>query len=151
MNENTSHLRASHARLIETGEWSGWTTSAGDPFNDHAGPFYHRTTGTGEPLCAMRIEAKHVNGGGTLHGGAMMTFADYCLFVFATALGNQAAVTVTLHGEYLGPAFEGDLLECTGEVMRRTRSMIFLRGLMTTTDGPVFSFSGVLKIKSARS
>lgn len=150
MSANPSRYRGSHTYLVEEGEWRGWATSAGDPFNDLAGPFYHRATAGGMPVCAMRVKDKHINGGGTLHGGAIMAFADYCLYVFAASLGDQAAVTVSLHGDYMGAVFEGQLLECTGEVVRKTRSMTFLRGLMTTAEGTVFSFSGVLKVKASK-
>lgn len=130
------------------GDWAGWLASEGDPFNDHAGPFFHRMDDTGHAECAMRVESKHINGGGTLHGGAMMTFADYCLYAFSATLGNGHAVTVSLQGDYLGVVPLGALLVCRGEVTKRTRSMAFVRGLMSVDNSPVFSFSGVLKVRS---
>jgi uncharacterized protein (TIGR00369 family) len=140
----------SRSFLIEDGEWKGWFGSAGDPFNDHAGPFFHRRAADGSVVCAMRVGPQHINGGGVMHGGAIMTFADYCLYAFAASLDDGAAVTVSLHGDYLGAVPEGAIVECTGEVVRKTRSMTFLRGLMTSDGAAVFSFSGVLKTARPR-
>ena len=68
---------------ITEGEWAGWTIWSGDPFELHAGPYYMRDGADGRPMCAFRAEAKHMNAGGFMHGGALMTFADYALFVIA--------------------------------------------------------------------
>jgi acyl-coenzyme A thioesterase PaaI-like protein len=132
--------------VVKDGEWAGWSMYGADPFEDHAGPFYYRLGEDGRPVCAMRAEAKHMNGGGFMHGGAMMTFADYCLFVIARdALQESRSVTATFNGEFVASVAPGSLVECTGEVVKATRSMVFVRGLMTAGDGPVMSFSAVLK------
>ena len=130
---------------VTDGEWAGWSVSAGDPFNDHAGPFYHRTAADGTEICGMRVAARHINGGGGLHGGALATFADFCLFVFAGMTGDSDAVTVSLTCDYVGGAALGDRLECRGEVIRQTRSMIFLRGTIMRESDPIMAFSGILK------
>ena len=127
------------------GEWAGWSVSHGDPFNDHVGPFHYRKDGDGTLVCAMEVEAKHLNGGGGLHGGALATFADFCLFAFAGLTGNAAAVTVSLHCDYVGGAGLGDRIECRGHVTRETGSMIFLGGTITHGSAPVMAFSGILK------
>lgn len=126
------------------GEWSGWSISGGDPFNAHVGPFYFR--GEGEAtVCAMRVASHHLNGGGSLHGGALATFADFSLFAFAGLTGDGDAVTIGLNCDFVGTAMLGDQLTCRGEVIRRTGSMVFLRGLISCEAGPVMAFSGVLK------
>jgi len=80
-----------------------------------------------------------------------MTFADYCLFVIAKdALADSRSVTATFNGEFVGAVAPGSLVECTGEVVKAGRSMVFVRGLMTTGGEPVMSFSAVLKKTSAR-
>jgi uncharacterized protein (TIGR00369 family) len=142
------------ARLqaVTEGEWAGWNWyPGGDPFEDHAGPFYWRLDSDGTARCAFRAEKKHLNGGGFLHGGLVMTFADYSLFVIAReALAGVGSVTATLNGEFVGTAREGDLVECTGEVVKAGRSMVFVRGLITCQGEPVMSFSGVLKKRGTR-
>ena len=92
-----------------------------------------------------------MNGGLFLHGGCVMTFADFSLFVIARdVLQNSHSVTATFNGEFVGTAHIGDLVECRGEVVKAGRSMIFVRGLITCGDETVMSFSSVLK-KRARS
>ena len=140
----TEHTRGPGLAKAQ-GDWAGWSLSHGDPFNDHVGPFHYRTDETGAPVCAMQVEAKHLNGGGGLHGGAMATFADFCLFAFAGLTGNAAAVTVSLHCDYVGGAGLGDRIECRGHVTRETGSMIFLGGTITHGSAPVMAFSGILK------
>ena len=69
---------------VTDGEWAGWQCyPGGDPFEDLAGPFYYRVDADGRKVCAFRAERKHMNGGGFMHGGCVMTFADFCLFVIA--------------------------------------------------------------------
>lgn len=137
----------SHLVEMAEGEWAGWKTYiGGDPFEDHAGPFYWKTEADGRPVCAFRAERKHMNGGGSMHGGCIMTFADYCLFVIARdALNDSHSVTATFNGEFVGGAPVGALVEGRGEVVKAGRSMVFVRGLITTGGEPVMSFSAVVK------
>jgi acyl-coenzyme A thioesterase PaaI-like protein len=75
-----------------------------------------------------------------------MTFADYSLFMIARdALADERGVTATLNGEFIGAVPPDALVECTGEVVKAGRSLIFLRGLITTGGEPVMTFSGVIK------
>jgi acyl-coenzyme A thioesterase PaaI-like protein len=136
---------------VTEGEWAGWSCyPGGDPFEDLAGPFYFRVDDKG-PISAFRVEKKHLNGGAFLHGGCFMTFADFALFVIARdALTEQHAVTATFNCELVGAAYEGQLIECRGDVVKNARSMVFVRGLMTVAEDTVMSFSATLKKRSPR-
>jgi acyl-coenzyme A thioesterase PaaI-like protein len=138
---------------VTEGEWAGWFCyPGGDPFEDLAGPFYFRDGADGRPVCAFRAERKHLNGGGFLHGGCVMTFADFSLFVIGReAIVGSPTVTATFNGEFVGTAHEGDLVECTGEVVKAGRSMVFLRGIISCNGEPVMSFSSTLKKTTRRS
>ena len=146
-------LEANYSSKLQTvteGEWAGWSYyPGGDPFEDHAGLFYWKMREDGRPVCAFKAERKHMNGGGFLHGGCVMTFADYSLFVIARQdLNGQASVTATFNGEFVGTAHEGEIVECTGEVVKAGKSMVFVRGLIVNASqggAPVMSFSAVLK------
>lgn len=139
-------------RQIESGDWAGWRTWSGlDPFEDQSGPFYFREGEDGRVTTAFRAEKKHMNGGGFMHGGCMMTFADFSLFAIAwKELADSRAVTVSLNGEFVGPARPGDLVTATGEVVRAGGSLLFVRGLVSTGTGPMLNFSGVIKKIRAR-
>lgn len=131
---------------VTEGEWAGWQVWRGDAFEDHAGPFYFREDADGSVRCAFRAEPRHLNGGGHMHGGCMMTFADYALFMIGhKSMVNGGGVTVSLNGDFVGPAVLGDLVEATGEVVRAGGSLVFLRGLISTGGRTMMTFSGVVK------
>lgn len=130
--------------LIAEGEWAGWRLWQGsDPYEDLSGPYYSRVEPDGSVLAAFRAENKHMNGGGFMHGGCMLTFADYCLFVCGRhALADTHAVTVSLNAEFVGPAHVGDLIEGRGEVVRAGGSLVFLRGTISTGGRTIMTYSG---------
>lgn len=135
---------------VSEGPWAGWSYyPGGDPFEDLAGTFYWKHEADGRPVCAFRAERKHMNGGGFMHGGCVMTFADYSLFVIAReAIDGSSTVTATFNCELVGTAREGDLVECRGEVVKAGRSMVFVRGIISNASAggePMASFSSVLK------
>jgi uncharacterized protein (TIGR00369 family) len=127
----------------------GWTKWGGEePFEDHAGPFFMKIKQAGEQhLSAFLCEKRHLNGGGFLHGGMLMSFADYALFVIAhDALRDEHAVTVSCQTEFLkGAAPIGDIVYAKGEVTRNTRSLVFLRGEIYTGEDTLATFTGILK------
>jgi uncharacterized protein (TIGR00369 family) len=132
--------------IISEGEWAGWSTWGDDPFETHAGPYYRRVREDGGVVCAFRAEKKHMNGGGFMHGGCLMTFADYCLFAIAAdALDHGASVTASLSGEFLESCEAGALVEATGEVTRAGGSLVFVRGTVATGGRPLLTFSGIIK------
>ena len=96
--------------------------------------------------CAFVVEGKHVNGQKALHGGMLMTFADYALFLLARkALGNQRAVTVSFSSEFTAAVGEGEFIEATGEVVHETGGLLFVRGKVFCEDTVLLNFSAVLK------
>ena len=131
---------------VTDGEWAGWKVWSSDPFELLAGPFYSRETEDRRMVCAFRAEAKHMNGGGFMHGGCLMTFADYALFAIADkALMDTGSVTASLNGEFIDSAQVGDLIEASGEVVRAGGSLVFVRGLVTTGGRPLLNFSAIVK------
>ena len=132
---------------VEDGEWAGWWSFGGlDPFEDLTGPFYFRRGEDGRHRCAFRAARRHMNGAGVMHGGCLMTFADFGLFIIAQdALGGSRAVTATFNAELVGAVAESARVECAGEVVKAGRSLVFVRGLITADGEPAMSFSGTLK------
>jgi uncharacterized protein (TIGR00369 family) len=127
------------------GEFAGWRTWSRDNFETNNGPFWHRMEDDGRIHCAFRVENKHLNGSGNVHGGAFMSFADYCLFATAAPSLGGPAVTVSFACEFLDAAHEGELIEGFTEITRAGRSMIFLRGLLKSGERSLFTFSGTIK------
>lgn len=134
-------------RQVTDGEWAGWMTYAGlDPFEDAVGPFYWRREAGNARRCAFRAEPRHMNGGGFMHGGCMMSFADFALFEIARdAMAGERGVTASFSSEFVGAIAVGQLVECTGEVVKAGRSLVFVRGIVTADGEPALSFSGLIK------
>ncbi len=139
-------------KIVAEGEFKGWHTWPGEPFeHDTAGPFYTRQEEDGSMVAAFRAEHKHMNAGGVVHGGALMTFADYALFALAHSGEEDGyGVTVAFTSEFLAGALEGELIEARGEVMGGGKSITFVRGVITSDGRPVLNFSGTIKKRSKR-
>ena len=134
------------------GEFAGWSTWPGEPFeHDTAGPFYMRQEEDGTMVAAFRAQRKHMNAGGVVHGGALMTFADFALFALAHSGEDDGyGVTVAFTSEFLAGALEGELIEARGEVMGGGRSITFVRGVVTGNGRPVLNFSGTIKKRNKK-
>jgi acyl-coenzyme A thioesterase PaaI-like protein len=131
--------------LATEGEFKGWRTWTGDNFETSNGPFWHRVNPDGSVNCAFRVDKKHLNGASNVHGGAFMSFADYCLFAIASPIMEGPGVTLSFGCEFLDAAREGELIEGSGEVTRAGGSIIFLRGVLKSAGRPLFTFSGTIK------
>ncbi|HWD26261.1 MAG TPA: PaaI family thioesterase [Rhizomicrobium sp.] len=120
-----------------------------DPFERHVGPIYERIE-NGAKRFGLRIDARHVNMRGIVHGGMLMTFADAALGQAAWDATDRAdVVTLNMQSQFLAAAKEGDWLEVAPVVTRKTRSLLFLRGDFTVEGAAVFAVSSVWKILGA--
>lgn len=134
-------------RVLTDGPFAGWTTwsNGADPYETAIGPFCFRSDGD-RARCAFLPRREHLNGGGAIHGGALMSFADFSLFAIAhNALAGAKAVTATFNSEFLSAGAPGAIVEAEGDVLRATRSLVFVRGLVTQGSRPLLAFSGTLK------
>jgi uncharacterized protein (TIGR00369 family) len=142
---------AADIRPAEPGEFAGWQRFAGETFEALAGPFFWRREADGRVRCAFRAERRHMNAGGRMHGGCLMTFADMALFAISREqLGGARAVTVALDNQFLDAGLEGELIEATGEVTRAGASLVFARGQVTSGERLLLTFSGVIKKLKSR-
>lgn len=137
---------AGRLRAIREGMWAGWYQWDGtDPFEDTAGPFYvaRDAQGLATGFCPR---AHNLNGHGIIHGGSLMTFADFSLFMLSgTGDDEVSGVTVTLNCEFLSAAQPGHVLIGRGERTGGGRNLVFARGIISAGDTPVLAFSGAMK------
>jgi uncharacterized protein (TIGR00369 family) len=134
------------ALRVSEGEFAGWYHWQSDPFETRSGPFFMCREDDGSVRAAFRAEDRHMNGGGFMHGGCLLTFADFALFAIATdTLQGDHAVTLNLAGDFLGPIGAGALVEARGEVTRGGGKTIFVRGLVTGDGKPALSFTGIIR------
>lgn len=76
--------------------------------------------------------ADHTNPAGVLHGGILMAFADHALSLLAwEACGRGKTTTIQLNTHFMDAVTPGEFIEMRGEVTRRTRGMVFLRGIVS--------------------
>lgn len=115
--------------LGNTGQWS-------------LGPVWLNRTGGG--YC-LKVEARHCNALGVMHGGAMATFADAQMIADSTHDYDIArhTPTITLSIDYLAPAPMGAWLLLTGRVLRKTRTLIFTEAAVMT-DGALVARSNAI-------
>ncbi len=146
----SAHLERPDLHVANEGEFEGWRTWTRDNYETHTGPFWHRTEADGRVRCAFRVQKKHLNGAGNVHGGCFMSFADYCLFAVAGPVLQGTGVTVSFGCDFLDGAREGELVECFGEVTRAGGSLIFIRGELRSGERLLFTFSGTIKRVKSR-
>lgn len=147
MSLDKQNEQASQPQIVADGPFRGWLTWSGgeDPYESVIGPFCFRVD-DGEVRCAFLPAREHLNGGGAIHGGALMSFADFSLFAIAhAALGGEKAVTLSFNAEFISAGAAGAPVEAAGEVLRATRSVVFVRGVVTQASRPLLAFSGTLK------
>jgi acyl-coenzyme A thioesterase 13 len=132
---------------VQDGEFKGWRQFVTpNTFDEMLGPFYFRKDDDGRIRGAFKAEQKHMNAGHRMHGGAMMTFADIALFMLAYEdMEGAHGVTVQLDSTFVDAAYVGDRVEATGEVVRAGRSLVFVRGQLTTEGRILLTFSGVIR------
>jgi uncharacterized protein (TIGR00369 family) len=99
-----------------------------DPFEIHVGPVFEKGP-PGAKTYVIRVDARHMNRRGVLHGGMFLTLADMTLGQAVWDATDRApSATLNMQMHFLKSAIEGDMIEVTPEVTRRTRSLVFARG-----------------------
>jgi len=117
-----------------------------DPFEIHVGPVFEHGE-KGARVFGFRVDKRHINMRGIIHGGMLMTFADAAFGQAAwDACDHADVVTLNMQSQFLAPAREGDWVQVAPVLTRRTKSLIFLRGDFMVDAAPIFSVSSVWKI-----
>lgn len=120
------------------------SASRGSPYTDMIGPFFEIPNDP-QGRRGFWVQDGHINNAGIIHGGMLMSFADNLL---ARAVGNSGAgMAVTLHmsTDFIGPAHLGDWVEGRAEVLRTTRTMVFVEGEISTRKRLVMTAKGVFR------
>lgn len=122
---------------------------AGGPFMAANGPLYLRVL-DGQARVGLRIEPRHTNPMGHLHGGMMASFCDMLVPLAVhhqnPELAQHFLPTISLQIDYLAPAPLGSWIEGQAELLRATRSLVFAQGLVTADGTRCARVSGVFKI-----
>lgn len=121
-----------------------------DPFENHAGPFWWRKLEDGSDHIILQSTGKHCNRQGVVHGGLLMTMIDLTFAVAAKEFPEQRLVTISLSSEFVAGGQIGTLIEAKAEVVRRTRSLCFLRGQISSGGSTLLNSSCIYKILQPR-
>ncbi len=99
------------------------------------------------PMCcrAIRIQPKHTNNAGIVHGGMLMSMADTVLGSSAREASGGPSVTIRMTTDFAGPARVGDWLVGTGNVSRTTRTLTFVEAELRVKHRLVMTASGVFR------
>ncbi|MGY2047576.1 PaaI family thioesterase [Methylobacterium sp. JK268] len=128
----------------------GWHPFTDPGFVDLVGPIFQREA-DGRRSFAFRAEPKHANLIGVVQGGMLMTFADRALGIAAMGAAEGAnCVTVQFDMQFVAGVRMGEVVTLVPEVIRRTGTLVFLRGDLRGGDGIAASCSGVWKILRRR-
>ena len=75
----------------------------------------------------------------------MMMFADYAATMVALSGVKENCATISFTSDFLAGAKRGDWVMGTGEVIRRTGSMTFLRGELSVEGEAVLTYQAVMR------
>jgi acyl-coenzyme A thioesterase PaaI-like protein len=113
------------------------------------GPLWQRGEG-GDLRFGFRAEEKHLNRRGVVHGGMVMTFADQALGLAAREInGGLPQATIQLDTQFIAPVEVDDFVEVSPQLVRRTRSILFMRGTLLVGERTVASAQGIWKVIGA--
>lgn len=97
------------------------------PFLDANGPFFAKRH-EGKLIIGLRIETKHTNARGSVHGGLLATLADVALG-YSAAFSNDpplSLITSSLSIDYAGTAKVGDWIEAHTDIQRLGSRMAYV-------------------------
>lgn len=119
----------------------------GVTFNSTNGPFYVRREGE-EMVLGFRVEQRHCNPAGIVHGGMLMMVADMTAgFGTAFKTGIEKFMpTVNMSFDFVASGNIGDWVEGRCEVLKTTRSLAFARVTLSTQGRPLLRASCIMKI-----
>ncbi len=125
---------------------AGWEQAKSSAFGELVGPVWRREDG--ERLrFGFVVAPKHINRAGNVHGGMLMTLADQAMAMAGRKVnGARRQATMELNIQFVGPAHLGEFVEAHPEVVRMTRSVIFLAVKMYVGSRIVAAATGIWKI-----
>ena len=132
--------------------WFTWDLPDADRFNATLGKLIVRPEGEGRARCRMFPDKLQSNLGNVVHGGAILTFVDMAMFAGGYAAGATLgpSVTLDLSAQFLSAAKLGLPLDCSVELLRESKRLAVMRGLVEQEGEIVASWSGTLRKLGSR-
>ena len=139
--------------------WHRWRLLDETRYNEAVlGPMLVRREGEDSARCRI-LPVRHLtNNGGNVHGGAVLGMIDVALFAGAfmvRGINAMGAATVDVSCQFIGPGNPDKPLDAVVQVLRETRRLGFLRGLIVQGEGDeetlVASFTGTVRKPTSHS
>lgn len=134
--------------------WLRWQLNDPTRYNEAVlGGARVRREGTDTARVRIFPQDQHKNNAGSIHGGITLGLMDISLFAtlyLTREVSAEGSSTVDLSAQFIS-AGDGDKpLDAVVEVLRETRRLAFLRGLVVQDDVIVGSFSGTVRKLTSR-
>jgi len=125
---------------------SDWQPRLTNDFTHFVGPVLERFE-DGKRIFAFQADRRHANDRGVVHGGMLVTFADQAFGeLVLDSVGRKLCATIQLNTHFIAAVQIGDLVEGRGEIVRGTRSLVFVRGMLSVGDRAVAAIDGIWKV-----
>jgi len=127
--------------------WYSWGDFPRGSFAGATGRLLFKPDGPGRGIARMFPNETHMNMGGSLHGGSVMSFIDMSLFAGGLCAGMAPGhfVTLDLTTHFMARGQPGAPLDAHVELVRETRGHAFLQGVVKQNGENCYSFSGTLR------
>lgn len=130
--------------------WHTWQLNDTTRFNSWMFPaLLLRRDDDGKARLRMLPEHRHTNLANNVHGAAVLALIDIALFACSRMLGiieAGTAVTLDLSVQFIGAAKPGEPCDAVTEVLKETRRLVFLRGIVEQQNaGIIAAFSGTIR------
>jgi uncharacterized protein (TIGR00369 family) len=134
--------------------WFNWQMIDASRYNGSVlGKLIVRSEGDGKARLRMFPEHRHSNLGNAVHGGTTLGFIDVALFGAARMFGlidTGLAVTLDLSVQFIGAGRLNEPLDAEVELLKETRRLLFLRGLVVQGADRIAGFSGTIRKPTSR-
>ncbi|MFC4295535.1 PaaI family thioesterase [Novosphingobium tardum] len=107
----------------------------------------------GKARLRMFPQRHHTNLQGMIHGGTTLALIDVGLFACSRMLGiieAGTALTLDMSVQFIGAGKEDRPCDAVIELLKETRRLVFLRGIVEQDEGPIAAFSGTIRKPTAR-
>lgn len=100
----------------------------------------------GRAKCRMKINKNHLNGIGTVHGGALFTLADFTFAVAANSYGN-VTVAINANISFMKAAQSGILFAEAREISRNPKISTYTINITDKNQELIAIFQGMTYTK----
>ncbi len=138
--------------------WFHWQMHDASRYNGQVlGKMIVRSEGDGpnDKRARLRMfpEHRHSNLSDNVHGGTTLGFIDVALFGASRMFGlieAGTAVTLDMSVQFIGAGRIDEPLDAEVELLKETRRLLFLRGLVVQGDDKIAGFTGTIRKPTSR-